>query len=170
MGWLRRTSWSAAALLAACATPQAPPVPAAQAVPPEAPAIVSQPLKYLAHRKLAPLPDLPLNVGTSCKFKDPTGYRGSLDLQVRGDDVRRFHAEVDIPKHGNCRFDLKDFRQAAGRPVALAAAGADHCVVRLWQQEGRVTVAFRDCEAQCSSDSFDYVWPILVDARTGKCS
>jgi hypothetical protein len=145
---------------------EAPLPPAAQAKP----QIESQPLKYLANRKLEPIPDRPLNVKTSCSFRDHTGYRGRLDLQIKEDDVRRFRAEVDIPKHGACRFDLKEFRQAGATPVALARAGDGACMVRVWEQQDRVTVAFRDCQAQCSGESFDYLWPILVDARTGKCS
>ena len=172
MGSLKRCLvWSAAAVLAGCATPE--PTPPTEARPPEAAApkrIESQPLKHLANRKLEPIPDRPLNVKTSCKFRDHTGYGGRLDLQVRDDDVRRFRAEVNIPKRGNCRFDLKDFQQATHRPVALATAGGESCVVRVWEQKDRVTVAFRDCQAQCSGESFDYLWPILVDARTGKCS
>ena len=167
-------AWLAAAALAGCATPEPPPVATAPPEEPVAPAakprIESQPLKHLAHRKLEPIPDRPLNVRTKCSFRDPTGYRGRLDLQVEDADVRRFHAEVDIPQRGACRFDLKDFQQAEKSPVALTQAGEGECQVRVWEQPGRVTVAFRDCRAQCSGESFDYLWPILVDARTGKCS
>jgi hypothetical protein len=134
------------------------------------PAIVSQPLKHLANRKLEPIPDRPLNVKTNCSFRDQTGYRGRLDIQVKEADVRRFRAEVNIPKRGTCRFDLKEFEQADKAPVALAKTNGDECKVRVWEQQDRVTVAFRDCQAQCSGESFDYLWPILVDAKTGKCS
>lgn len=134
------------------------------------PAIVSQPLKHLANRKLEPIIDRPLNVKTNCSFRDDTGYRGKLDIQVKDADVRRFRAEVNIPKRGMCRFDLKEFKQADKAPVALAKTNGDECKVRVWEQQDRVTVAFRDCKAQCSGESFDYLWPILVDARTGKCS
>lgn len=168
---------AAVALLAACATP-APPVevPAAIAEPPPAPVvrerhIESQPLRHLANRKLAPIPDRPLNVKTRCNFRDHTGYRGRLDLQVKDSGVRRLVAEINIPRQGICRFDMKDFRQADGGSVMLATArSGDECKVRIWEQENRVTVAFRDCQSQCSGESFDYLWPILVDARSGKCS
>lgn len=172
----RGAAWMAMTALAGCATPEPPAVatapPAEKSAPPAAakPPIESQPLKHLAHRKLEPMPDRPLNVKTNCSFRDHTGYRGHLDLQVEDADVRRFRAEVNIPKHGACRFDLRDFQQAGTSPVALAKAGGDECRVRVWEQQGRVTVAFRDCQAQCSGESFDYLWPILVDARTGKCS
>ncbi|MDO8932358.1 MAG: hypothetical protein Q7U97_08200 [Rhodocyclaceae bacterium] len=170
------TTWLALAALAACATPEPPavvavpaPEPAPAPVAARKPHLESQPLKHLANRKLEPIPDRPLNVRTNCNFRDHTGYRGRLDLQVKDADVRRFRAEVNIPKRGTCRFDLKDFQQAGTSPATLAN-GADECKVRVWEQENRVTVAFRDCQAQCSGESFDYLWPILVDAKTGKCS
>lgn len=176
----QRLTWLAFAVLAGCATPEPPPVVSAPAPEPErtpppvaeerSPRIESQPLKHLANRKLDPIPERPLNVRTRCNFRDHTGYRGRLDLQVQDDDVRRFRAVVDIPRRGSCRFDLKDFQQAGRMPVALTAGGDAGCVVRVWEQPERITVAFRDCRAQCSGESFDYLWPILVDARTGKCS
>jgi hypothetical protein len=171
MVWLRRGSaWGAVAVLAGCAAPASAPTPVAAPEAPVERTIESQPLKHLANRHLQPLPDRPLSVATKCSFRDPTGYRGRLDLQVKNDDVRRFRASVTIPKHGECSFDLKDFRQSEHHPIALADAGGDSCVVRLWEQKGRVTVAFRDCRAQCGGETSDYLWPILVDARTGKCS
>lgn len=164
------------ALLAGCATveppPVAPPEPAPVAAePPPRPRIESQPLKHLANRKLAPIPDKPLNVRTRCNFRDPTGYRGRLDLRVDDSDVKRLSAEIDVPRRGSCRFEIKDFAQADRRLAVLATTrSADECKVRIWQQEGRVTVVFRDCASYCSGESFDYVWPILVDTGTGKCS
>jgi len=161
-----------AVLLGGCATPE-PPSPAVVVAPPPPaaePPLQNQPLKHLAHRKLVPIPTRPLNVKTRCTFRDGTGYRGRLDLQVKGADVKRLLAEVTIPKRGVCRFDLKDFEQSETMPtVTLKTAGND-CAVRVWEQTGRVTVAFRDCQAQCSGESFDYLWPILVDAKTGRCS
>lgn len=160
-----------AALAAGCATPEPSPVVVAAPPPPAAESPrQNQPLKHLANRKLDPIPTRPLNVKTRCTFRDPTGYRGRLDLQVKEADVKRLVAEVTIPKRGTCRFDLKNFQQAETLPtVTLKTAGSD-CAVRVWEQTGRVTVAFRDCQAQCSGESFDYLWPILVEAKTGRCS
>jgi len=164
------------ALVSACATteppPAAPPTPEPVAAePPPRPRIESQPLKHLANRKLAPIPDQPLNVRTRCNFRDHTGYRGRLDLRVDDSDVKRLSAEIKVPRRGSCRFEMKDFAQADKRLAVLATTRAeDECKVRIWQQEGRVTVVFRDCRSHCSGETFDYVWPILVDTGTGKCS
>ena len=106
-------------LLGACATPE--PAPPSSAVTPEetVPAkpkqarIESQPLKHLLGRNLKPMPDKELNVKTRCSFRDVQGGRGSMDLQVSKAEVKRFAAEVAIPKQGVCRFDFKNFQQTA---------------------------------------------------------
>ncbi len=100
-----------ALLLAACATPdptQAPAPEPAATVPAadektKAPAkerIQSQPLKHLLGRKIKPIPDKALDVRTRCTFRDVAGGRGSMDLQVTKAEVKRFVAEVSIPKQG----------------------------------------------------------------------
>lgn len=175
----RPSAWFAAAVLAGCATPEPPvaerapesPAPEARPVPPPAarrpPA--GRPSRLLDGRVVQAQPNRPLNVATRCEFRDETGYGGSLDLQVAESQVQRFQARVNIPNRGTCRFDLKDFRQAGSAPVALKKDRGS-CAVRLWEQEGRVTVAFLECRSECSNGSADYLWPILVDAGTGRCS
>lgn len=163
------------ALLAGCATPEPPPAPVV-VTPPPAPAPAADPeprsdkLKHLANRKLKPMPDRPLNAKASCSFRDPTGYRGNLRLDVKEASVRRFEASVNVPKQGNCNFRLADFRQTDALPIVVLEAKRGECKVRLWEQENQVTVAFRDCRTECSGNSVDYLWPILVDNRKGSCS
>ncbi|HZV54924.1 MAG TPA: hypothetical protein VFF82_08290 [Rhodocyclaceae bacterium] len=164
------------ALLAGCATketvaPKPAPVPApapGRAKPPTE----AQPEIYsrLAGRKIKPIAVKPINVKADCSFRDPDGYGGKLNLLVEDSQVRRLQAEVQVPRRGNCAFALKDFRQTANEPAVTLSAASGQCTVRLWEQEGRVTVAFNSCKDRCGGDSFDYVWPILVDASTGTCS
>ena len=162
-------------LLAACATPE-PPAPVAVPEPEPSPPPVAAPeprqdkLKHLANRHLKPMPVRPLNAKASCSFRDETGYRGRLRLDVKEAAVKRLEATVDVPKHGSCRFKLADFRQTDSLPAVVLEARSGDCKVRLWEQEEKVTVAFRDCRAECSGDSVDYLWPILVDNRKGSCS
>jgi len=166
-----------ALLIGACTTPSPPPVPEAATPAPRAPAeqakprIESQPLKHLAGRNLKPMPIKPLNVKTRCRFRDEvTGTRGRLDLQVREDEVQRFAAEVRIPRHGTCRFEMKDFAQDRGRhPVTLSGGERNSCAVRVWEQESRFTVAFAECAANCEGNAHEYLWPILIDGKTGRC-
>ena len=132
--------------------------------------IESQPLKHLLGRKLKPIPDRALEVRTKCSFRDVAGGRGSMDLQVTKAEVRRFVAEVSIPKQGLCRFDMKNFQQTASLPNVVLTDAASGCVVRMWEQEKGVTVAFNACQAKCSGDAFSYLWPILVDTKNGRCS
>jgi len=175
---------AAAGLLAACATPEAPPpvvaeqpAPAAAPAPPptaaprkEKPPLRNDTLKHLANRKLKPIETRPLDAKASCSFRDPNGYRGNLRLEVKQASVKRFQASVEVPKHGACRFDLKNFEQTETTPNVVLSAKSGGCRVSLWEQEHQVTVAFRDCKAECSGQSIDYLWPILVDNRKGRCS
>ena len=184
----RLLSVLAAVLLASCATQEPVTAPASQEAqrtvekPPAAgktPApdktaraekIESQPLKHLAGRKLKPIPDKALEVSTRCRFKDVQGGHGSMDLQVTQAEVKRFLAEVTIPKQGLCRFDMKQFEQTARLPNVVLTDRESACTVRMWEQDKGVTVAFNSCQARCSGDAFSYLWPILVDSRSGRCA
>ena len=171
-----------ALLLGSCATTEPVPVPVSEEKKPEPAKVVtrekatpqnrieSQPLKHLAGRKLKPIPDKELEVRTRCSFKDVQGGRGSMDLQVTKAEVKRFVAEVTIPKQGLCRFDMKQFEQTARMPNVVLTDRASDCTVRMWEQEKGVTVAFNGCQAKCSGDAFSYLWPILVDTRSGRCA
>lgn len=165
-------------LLAACATPEPPPVPApltahaepeAQPAPPPQERRPNAVLKHLANRDLKPIPTRPLNAKTNCAFRDQMGYGGRLNLDVKNAAVKRFDAQVNIPKRGTCRFQLRNFEQTQTAPVQLTS-NQTGCKVHMWEQADQVTVAFRDCRSECSGDSVDYLWPILVDNRKGRCS
>lgn len=166
------------AVLAGCATPEPPPAPTAIAPPAERPALPAtgkpelrqDTLKHLANRNLKPIPTRPLTAKASCSFKDETGYRGQLQLDVKGAKVERLNARVDVPNQGSCNFRLADFRQTETLPIVVLAGRQSDCKVSLWEQGEQVTVAFRDCRAECSGGSADYLWPILVDNRKGSCS
>lgn len=127
-------------------------------------------LKHLANRTLEPIPDRPLNTKVACAFRDHLGYRGNLRLDVREADVKNFAANVTIPRRGECRFDLEKFHQTRIHPTVELSSRDTTCKVRLWEQGDEVTVAFNGCRAECSGDSVDYLWPILVDNRKGRCS
>ena len=163
-----------ALLLGACATTEPEPIRVeptdAVTKPQRAERIKSQPLKHLLGRTLKPMPDHALDVRTKCSFRDVAGGRGSMDLQVMKAEVKRFIAEVSIPKQGVCRFDMKNFQQTASLPNVVLTDAASGCVVRMWEQEKGVTVAFNACQAKCGGDAFSYLWPIVVDTRNGRCS
>ena len=93
-----------------------------------------------------------------------------MDLQVSKAEVKRFTAEVSIPKQGVCRFSFKNFQQTAKLPNVVLTDAESACVVRMWEQEKGVTVSFNTCQSKCSGDAFSYLWPILVDTRNGRCS
>ena len=157
-------------LLAACTTAPLPEQHVVEPMTQPAERIKSQPLKHLLGRNLKPMPDKALNVHTRCRFRDVGGGRGSMDLQVTKAEVKRFVAEITIPKQGMCRFDMKSFQQTSRLPNVVLTDEANGCVVRMWEQEKGVTVAFNGCQANCKGDAFSYLWPILVDTRNGRCS
>lgn len=168
----RSTGLLTALLLGACATPPPPPPVAAEATPiaAEEPKWESQPLKHLLGRNLKPMADMPINAKTKCNFRDQTGYRGQLALRVKNTTVEQLTASVTIPKRGSCNFDLKDFRQTGGGSSAVLRHKETECTLRVWTQGRQLTVGFNNCPQQCSGESFDYLWPILVDAKSGRCS
>ena len=130
-----------------------------------------QALAALAKRGIKPHAQQPLDVASQCRHVDEAGTATRLDLQVEAGDVRRFAADVAMKGRGACRFALADFRQeTSGAQILLRHAQVSKCTVRLWwEQDDKVTVAFTDCPASCEGNAFQYLWPILVDARSGKC-
>ena len=109
------------------------------------------------------------NAAVSCNYKDEGGVRGKIMLLVDDFKVTRFNARIDMPNGGVCQFDAKKMTQ---RPfeqgIALESKG-DECVVRMWEQKHRITIAAYSCHKQCSKGSFSYLWPILMDTRIGTC-
>lgn len=144
--------------------------------PPEKPAErpkepVARPQERPAERlgKPGPIPVRPLNVKAACAFRDETGYQGAMQLHVAEARVTQFDATVNVPRHGSCRFALKDFRQTGSMPSVTLKATGSRCVVRMWEQGRRVTVAFSDCEDMCTGEAFTYLWPFLADSHDGTC-
>ena len=154
-------------LLGACAAPEKKPS-IAETQPPatvaKAPPVAAKPARP------GPIPVRPLNVRTECNFRDETGYNGALELDVAEAKVRAFEAKVNIPRRGACRFDLKDFRQTKELPAIELSQAKGSCIVRVWEQGERVTVAFQQCEKMCSGNSYSYLWPILNDRSKGSCA
>jgi hypothetical protein len=164
-------------LLAGCATPPPPvappaapsPVPAPQTVP-KTPELKKETLALLAKRGLKPISGQALSARASCNFRDDDGYRGQLELVVRNATVEQLEARVDIPNRGSCQFRFANFRQTDSLPIVVLASRQSTCKVSLWEQGNQVTVAFRDCRAECGGDAVNYLWPILVDNQKGSCS
>jgi len=173
----RRWAPWAVVLLAGCGAVQKAPEPEA-ATPPaaEAPAERSEPklrnstLKYLANRNLKPQPTRPLNVKSRCSHKDAIGTTTTLDLLVKESLVKSFSAQVTMKGHGSCRFNLGDFEQVEKMPQPLLRHKQDDgCLVRMWEQGPKMTIAFNSCPKACDGDAFNYLWPIMVEAKSGRC-
>lgn len=165
--------WLALMVLAGCAEVEKQPVLVEQATPeaPRAePKIKSDKLKYLANRKITPQPTRPLNVRSRCSHRDAIGTTTKLDLMVKEAQVKKFSAQVNIRQYGACRFSLEDFEQVEQLPQVLLRHKADSgCTARMWEQGPKVTIAFNGCAKSCEKDAFSYLWPIMVEAKSGRC-
>lgn len=157
-----------ATLLGGCAVTEKQPEPTATREPPPAkPAVAKADPRP---KKPGPIPVRPLNVKAECAFRDESGYNGAMKLAIDEARVQSFEAKVNIPRHGACQFDLKDFRQTREMPSVELTHLRDRCIVRVWEQGERVTVAFQQCQRMCSGNAHDYLWPILTDTRDGSCA
>jgi hypothetical protein len=170
---MRRAGWLVIlAVLAGCAELQAPAERApGQTVPPaEADKIESQPLKHLKGRNLKPQPTRPLNVRAKCSTRDAVGTVRRLDLLVKEASVQTFDTQVTMKEHGTCRFNLREFEQVEKMPQPLLRNRQEAgCTIRMWEQGSNVTIAFNNCPKSCDGDAFTYLWPLIVEGKSGRC-
>ena len=117
-----------------------------------------------------PIPVRPLDVKADCSYRDETGGSGMLKLDVAAARVRGFEAKANFPQHGSCHFALKDFRQTKEMPAIELIQPNGSCIVRMWEQGTRVTVAFQQCQAMCSGSAWDQLLPLIYDGRDGPCA
>ena len=109
------------------------------------------------------------NAAVSCNYKDEGGVRGKATLLVDNNKLTRFFARIEMPNGGVCQFDSKKMEQLPfEQGIALQSKG-DECIVRMWEQQHRITIAAYSCHKQCSRGSFSYLWPIIMDTRVGTC-
>ncbi len=112
----------------------------------------------------------PISIHAACEARDERGYAESIRLALDDGRVAQLEAKIDIPRRGSCQFHLAEFRQTRTAPhVELLSNSGSACVVRMWEQSGRVTVAFSGCEEKCTRGAFDYLWPVELNARSGTC-
>lgn len=169
---------AALVLVAGCAEkPRAPVTAESVEIAPETPSTAettpkfsNATLKYLANRNLKPQPTRPLNVKSRCSHRDAIGTQTRLDLLVKEANVQTFDAEVSMKGRGTCSFKLQDFDQVEKLPQALLRHKTQTgCLVRMWEEGPKVTVAFNSCPSSCQGQAFDYLWPIVVEAKSGRC-
>lgn len=147
----------------------APPPAATQAAavsPGRAPAPVQS---RLLGRTIRPQAPRPLNLKTECRFENETGYNGTASVEVVNSQVKRLSALFNVPGQGQCLFDMAQMRQTRTQPVELRDTRSG-CTARLWEQGDKATISFSDCARHCSNPAaFQYVWPVLVERKTGIC-
>ena len=109
------------------------------------------------------------NTAISCSYKDEGGLRGKVLLLVDDFKITRFNARINMTNGGICQFDSKKMRQRPFEQGLALETPGNACVVRMWEQKNRITVAAYNCHRQCSKSSFSYLWPILIDTSLGTC-
>ena len=117
-----------------------------------------------------PIPARPLDARADCSYRDETGTSGTLKLEVVRARVRTFEASVNYPRHGICRFTLGDFRQTLEQPSIELSQQGGACIVRMWEQGNRVTVAFQHCNNMCSGSAYEQLLPIIYYRHDGSCA
>lgn len=163
-------------LVGACAEPEpAPQPPPSEPLAKPAPEVTLTPRPIAAipapkKKKPGPIPTRPLNVKAGCIFRDETGYGGTMKLTIEQARVQSFQASINIPRRGSCKFDLNNFRQTRELPNVMLNHLRDRCIVHVWEQGERVTVAFQQCQKMCLGDAWEGLWPILIDTRDGSCA
>ena len=161
---------SLALLVGGCAEKGGPDTADAPAKSADAASIESQPLKYLKGRNIKPQPTRPLNVRARCAQRDAVGTVRNLDLLVKEGTVQTFDAQVTMKEHGRCSFALREFEQIEKMPQALLRHRQEtQCTVRMWEQGSNVTIAFNGCPKSCDGDAFSYLWPLIVEGKSGRC-
>jgi hypothetical protein len=157
-------------LFVACATPTEAPEPTPPAGTTPRKATISRARPPPKAIKPPPIPTRAITVRMNCAFRDEIGYNGSMKLAIEQARVQAFEATVNIPRHGSCRFDLRNFRQTREMPTVELSHVNDRCIVRVWEQGERLTVAFQECQKMCSGNAWEHLWPILTDTREGSCA
>ena len=155
----------AAMLLGACALPGLPPADDRVSDEPISDEVLASPSS--AGKRLRPMPWRPLDVRADCRFRDEAGYTTRIKLDIVQSKVKAFNADVDIPRHGSCRFH-GPFTQTREKPSVQLRA-PDGCTVDIFEQGKAVTVGFANCAARCTRGAFDYLWPIIIDRTDGQC-
>lgn len=174
---------AAALLLAACGdtarrTPSTQPLPEpgpvseerSRATTADTPKLKESTLRLLASRNLQVQPNRAVHVASQCAHTDDLGTRTRLSLDVNDARVQVFDAEVAIKGRGLCRFALDEFEQVQRMPqVLLRHKSQQDCSVRMWEEGPKVTIAFNSCPRACEGKAFDYLWPIIVETKSGRC-
>ncbi len=166
-------------ILGGCATPPPPEAPSGEpaeagragARPSRPSGLSAEAQRALARRGIKPHDTSAVTVTSQCSHVDEIGTATKLKLEVDEGDVSDFHADVAIKGRGRCSFSLADFRQEARSPqVLLRHARDSKCTVRMWrEQTEKITIAFNGCHKSCAGKAVDYLWPILVESKSGQC-
>jgi hypothetical protein len=127
-------------------------------------------LRHLRTRAADAHPGAPAHVKTDCSYRDETGGSGMLKLDVAAARVRAFEAKANFPQHGSLPLRPEGLPPDKEMPIIELAQANGSCIVRMWEQGARVTVAFQQCERMCTGSAWDQLLPMIYDRRDGSCA
>jgi hypothetical protein len=112
----------------------------------------------------------PIDLEMRCAAMDERHHTVQADVDIRDGQVRYLRARLTEPHGGRCEFSLNDFRQTRRLPSIELQARDSTCILRLWEQDPQVVLAYRGCERHCTpAKTFGEMLPILFDHRVGRC-
>ena len=153
-------------------TTQTPPRPGADRPLPPAPVALTEPT-LPAPRVRKPrhaMESKPLDVKFRCAAKDERKYTTQADVEVRDATVQYLRARLAASDGAACEFALPDFTQTKRTPNIELRANHGSCVLRMWEQGPKVTLAWTDCQQFCNpASALDRMLPVMYDRRVNRC-
>lgn len=116
------------------------------------------------------MPAKPLDVAFRCAAKDERKFTTQADIEVSDGAVRYLRARLAAPDGAFCDFALSNFDQSKRMPNVELRAKRGSCVLRMWEQGPKVTLAFSGCDQFCSPGSASgRMLPVQYDRRVDRC-
>lgn len=128
--------------------------------------------RLLGGRTITLPPVRPLAVSTRCNFINETGYKGDASVEVVEGVVRQMRVLIDVPEpnRGRCIFDMTGMVQTKSMPSVELHNRGTGCTARMWEQGSTAVVSFSNCASSCTNtESFKYVWPVLINRSSNHC-
>ncbi len=118
-----------------------------------------------------PIAPREINLAGECRRTEEDGFREEALVRVTHNDVQSLTWRLWVGRRGSCRFDLSQFKQVQQKPhIELRARDGGGCVLMVWQDPRRITLAHARCEKYCTPGIYEQAWPVLFDPKSGACA
>ncbi|UCE32832.1 MAG: hypothetical protein JSW68_03480 [Burkholderiales bacterium] len=117
-----------------------------------------------------PIADRPIDLAGNCARAEDDGFREDATVRIVDSRVEALRWQLWVGQRGGCAFDLDGFRQTRSRPhIELRARDGSGCMLMVWRDRRRITLAHAGCERRCTAGIYDQAWPVMFDPVTGAC-